>query len=165
MNLMLPLEEVDSQCAGRVVPDHLATGPGRVGRQRPRSDCDERRQGHPRSVQAQRYVSCYEAQGSGNETDADSADYDRFNPFRVGLDHLALTVENPGILEDLKRDLDAAEVRNHGVEEDPETHDGYISFYDPDGIAWELSAILPHVEGESHSRSVTRTLSRGRQIG
>jgi catechol 2,3-dioxygenase-like lactoylglutathione lyase family enzyme len=80
------------------------------------------------------------------ETDSDSATYDRFNPFRVGLDHLALTVENPSILEDLKRDLDAAGVRNNGVEEDPETHDKYISFYDPDGIAWELYSISPHFE-------------------
>src|SRR5947209_994302 len=69
------------------------------------------------------------------ETDSDSAKYDRFNPFRVGLDHLALRVENPSILEDLKRDLDVAKIRNHGIEEDPETHDKYISFYDPDGIA------------------------------
>ena len=75
------------------------------------------------------------------ETDAFSSSYDRFNPFRVGLDHLALAIENPGILEDLKRDLDAAEVRNNGIEEDPETHDKYISFYDPDGIAWELYSI------------------------
>jgi glyoxylase I family protein len=75
------------------------------------------------------------------ETDSDSANYDRFNPFRVGLDHLALTVETPSILEDLKRDLDAAKVRNNGIEEDPETHDKYISFYDPDGIAWELYSI------------------------
>ena len=73
-----------------------------------------------------------------NETDSYSSSYDRFNPFRVGLDHLALAVEDPSILEDLKRDLDAAEVRNNGVEEDPETHDKYISFFDPDGIAWEL---------------------------
>ncbi len=72
------------------------------------------------------------------ETDSYSAKFDRFNPFRVGLDHLALAVESSSILEDLKRDLDAAEVRNNGVEEDPETHDKYISFYDPDGIAWEL---------------------------
>ena len=80
------------------------------------------------------------------ETDSDSSSYDRFNPFRVGLDHLALAVENPGILEDLKRDLDAAEVRNNGVEEDPETHDKYISFADPDGIAWELYSISTHSE-------------------
>src|SRR6266699_4048091 len=35
---------------------------------------------------------------------------DHFDPFRVGLDHLALAVEDPGILADLKRDLDAAGV-------------------------------------------------------
>ena len=75
------------------------------------------------------------------ETDSNSSSYDRFNPFRVGLDHLALAIENPGILEDLKRDLDAAGVRNNGVEEDPVTHSKYISFYDPDGIAWELYSI------------------------
>jgi len=63
---------------------------------------------------------------------------DHFDPFRVGLDHLALAVEDTSTLEDLKRELDAAGVRNNGVEEDPETHDKYISFYDPDGIAWEL---------------------------
>jgi glyoxylase I family protein len=73
-----------------------------------------------------------------------SARNDRFDPFRVGLDHLALAVEDTSILEALKQDLDAAGVRNHGVEEDPETHDKYISFYDPDGIAWELySASTP----------------------
>jgi catechol 2,3-dioxygenase-like lactoylglutathione lyase family enzyme len=80
------------------------------------------------------------------ETDLYSSNFDRFNPFRVGLDHLALAVENPDILEDLKRDLDAAEVRNNGIEEDPETHDKYISFYDPDGIAWELYSISNRFE-------------------
>ncbi|MBV9232150.1 MAG: VOC family protein [Chloroflexi bacterium] len=85
------------------------------------------------------------------ETDEDFANYDRFNPFRVGLDHLALTVENPAILEDLQRDLDAAGVLNHGVEEDPETHDKYISFYDPDGIAWELYSISTPFEEEAPS--------------
>ena len=70
--------------------------------------------------------------------DSPSSSYDHFDPFRVGLDHLALAVEDTSILEDLKRDLDAAGVRNNGVEEDLETQDKYISFYDPDGIAWEL---------------------------
>jgi catechol 2,3-dioxygenase-like lactoylglutathione lyase family enzyme len=70
--------------------------------------------------------------------DSSSPGDDHFDPFRVGLDHLALAVEDPSILEDLKRDLDAAGVRNNGVEEDPETHSKYISFSDPDGIAWEL---------------------------
>ena len=80
------------------------------------------------------------------ETDSSSSSYDRFNPFRVGLDHLALAIEDPSNLEDLKRDLDAAGVRNHGVEEDPETHSEYISFYDPDGIAWELYSVLTRSE-------------------
>src|SRR5438876_7261874 len=70
------------------------------------------------------------------ETDSYSSSYDRFNPFRVGLDHLALAVENPSILEDLKRDLDTAGVRNNGVEDDPESHDKYMSFYDTVGMAW-----------------------------
>ena len=70
--------------------------------------------------------------------DAYSSKNDRFDPFRVGLDHLALAIEDASILEDLKRELDAAGVRNNGIEEDPETHDLYMSFYDPDGIAWEL---------------------------
>jgi glyoxylase I family protein len=74
-------------------------------------------------------------------TDSSSSSPDHFDPFRVGLDHLALAIENPGILEDLQRDLDAAGVRNNGVEEDPASHARYISFYDPDGIAWELYSI------------------------
>ncbi|SRR5258707_13621162 len=74
-------------------------------------------------------------------TDVRSSSDDHFDPFRVGLDHLALAVEDPGTLEDLKRDLDAARIPNNGVEEDPETHDRYISFSDPDGIAWELYSV------------------------
>ena len=73
--------------------------------------------------------------------DSYSSSDDHFDPFRVGLDHLALAVEDTSILEDMKRDLDAAGVRNNGVEEDLETHDKYISFYDPDGIAWELYSV------------------------
>lgn len=70
-----------------------------------------------------------------------SSRHDHFDPFRVGLDHLALAVEDESMLEGMKQDLDAAGVPNHGVEVDPETHDKYISFYDPDGIAWELYSI------------------------
>jgi glyoxylase I family protein len=80
------------------------------------------------------------------ETASSSSSYDHFNPFRVGLDHLALAVEDPGLLEGLKQELDAAGVPNNGVEEDPETHDKYISFHDPDGIAWELYSISTRSE-------------------
>ncbi len=64
-----------------------------------------------------------------------------------GLSHLALAVEDPGALEDLKQELDAARIPNHGVEEDSETHDRYISFSDPDGIAWELYAVATRPDG------------------
>lgn len=75
------------------------------------------------------------------ETDERSSLKDHFDPFRVGLDHLALVVEDQATLEDLKRELDAANVRNNGIEEDLETNDKYICFYDPDGIAWELYSV------------------------
>ena len=75
--------------------------------------------------------------------DAHTPDNDHFDPFRVGLDHLALAVEDSSQLADLQRDLEAAGVRNNGVEEDPATHDLYISCYDPDDIAWELYAVSP----------------------
>ena len=73
--------------------------------------------------------------------DSHSPRDDHFDPFRVGLDHLALAVEDASNLEDMQRELDAAGVRNNGVEEDPGTHRKYISFYDPDGIAWELYSV------------------------
>jgi catechol 2,3-dioxygenase-like lactoylglutathione lyase family enzyme len=70
--------------------------------------------------------------------DTHSSGKDHFDPFRVGLDHIALAIEDSTLLENLQQELDAAGVHNNGVEEDPETHHKYISFYDPDGIAWEL---------------------------
>jgi len=63
---------------------------------------------------------------------------DRFDPFRVGLDHIALTVADSGELDGLKAKLDEASVKNNGVERDELTGGTYIAFYDPDGIAWEL---------------------------
>lgn len=75
--------------------------------------------------------------------DAHTPGEDHFDPFRVGLDHLALAVDPPSQLEEMQRDLDAAGVRNNGVEEDPATHRKYISFYDSDDIAWELYALSP----------------------
>ena len=73
--------------------------------------------------------------------DAHTSGNDHFDPFRVGLDHLALEVSDPSQLEEMQRELDAAAVPNNGVEEDPATHRRYISFYDPDDIAWELYAV------------------------
>ena len=63
---------------------------------------------------------------------------DRFNPFRVGLDHLALAVAAKETLTELKQRLDRAEVSNNGIEDDQATGATSITFYDPDGIAWEF---------------------------
>src|SRR2546427_7448559 len=52
--------------------------------------------------------------------DASSSRNDHFDPFRVGLDHLALAVEDTSILGDLARDLDAAGGLKHGGGEGPE---------------------------------------------
>lgn len=68
---------------------------------------------------------------------------DQFDPFRVGIDHLALAVADPADLDGLAQHLDAAGVRNNGVEDDATTGARYISFYDPDGIAWELYYLPP----------------------
>jgi len=77
------------------------------------------------------------------EAEPGMATGDRFNPHRIGLDHLALAVPDAAALEGLKRQLDAAGVANNGIEHDAAMGGTYISFYDPDGIAWELYAMPP----------------------
>jgi glyoxylase I family protein len=73
-------------------------------------------------------------QGNAPQTHTD----DHFDPFRVGLDHIALEVTSTDELGRMKQEMDQAGVPNHGIEQNPLTHTDYISFYDPDGIAWEL---------------------------
>lgn len=68
----------------------------------------------------------------------------RFDPFRVGLDHIALAVPDTDKLTALKGQLDAANVPHHGIEQDAMTGASYIAFYDPDGIAWELYVMPAH---------------------
>ncbi|HEY2221589.1 VOC family protein [Actinomycetospora sp.] len=61
---------------------------------------------------------------------------DRFDPQRTGLDHLAVTVTDRAALEAWVTHLDA-----QGVEHSPVRDAGYaefVSFADPDGIAWEI---------------------------
>lgn len=77
--------------------------------------------------------------GAADQTRAD----DKFDPYRVGLDHLALAVSDAVALEELRRQLDTSGVRNNGIEADDLTGGTYISFYDPDSIAWELYAMPP----------------------
>jgi glyoxylase I family protein len=80
------------------------------------------------------YGSIIAFRGDAPETDK----RDRFDPYRVGLDHVALGVPDLDALEAMKSGLDAASVPNNGIEPDEFIHGTYISFYDPDGIAWEL---------------------------
>ncbi len=80
------------------------------------------------------YGSSIAFQGNAPQTRAD----DRFDPFRVGLDHVALEVSSVDELGRMKQELDLAGVPNNGIEQNALTHTSYISFYDPDGIAWEL---------------------------
>ena len=61
---------------------------------------------------------------------------DRFDPQRTGLDHLAVTVADQTALEEWIAHLD-----RHGVAHSPVRDAGYaefVSFEDPDGIAWEV---------------------------
>ena len=80
------------------------------------------------------YGSTIAFHGNATQTHAD----DRFDPYRVGLDHVALGVASADVLKDMKRQLDLAGVPNNGVEQETMMPVSYISFYDPDGIAWEL---------------------------
>ena len=82
-----------------------------------------------------------------------TASQDRFDPFRVGLDHLALAVDNAASLDGLKQQLDAAGVRNNGVQDDTRTGARYVAFYDPDGIAWELYATPVPSDTETQERN------------
>ncbi len=63
---------------------------------------------------------------------------DRFDPFRVGLDHFALHVPGADDLPRLVEELDAAGVPHSGIQE--EFGAQFICFKDPDEIPWELFA-------------------------
>jgi catechol 2,3-dioxygenase-like lactoylglutathione lyase family enzyme len=63
---------------------------------------------------------------------------DVFNPFRVGLDHLALACTEEAELQRVAAALTTAGVQNTGVKLDTTLNKEYVAFKDPDGIAWEL---------------------------
>ena len=67
---------------------------------------------------------------------------DRFDPHRVGLDHVSFAVDTVEQLEQMERDLDAAGVPNDGVHDESALNAKGLVFYDPDGIAFELYAYL-----------------------
>jgi len=63
---------------------------------------------------------------------------DVFNPFRAGLDHLALACGDEAELERVAAALASAGVSNTGVKLDPTLNRRYVAFKDPDRIAWEF---------------------------
>jgi len=69
---------------------------------------------------------------------ADTPVDDRFNPCRVGLDHLALACADDDELKRVADALEAAGVDNTGVKLDETLGKRYVAFKDPDRIAWEF---------------------------
>ena len=70
--------------------------------------------------------------------EADSPQEDVFNPFRIGLDHIALACEDESELERVASALSEANVENTGIKTDEVLGKRYIAFKDPDRIAWEF---------------------------
>ena len=70
--------------------------------------------------------------------EADSPKGDTFNPYRVGLDHLALGCEDESELERVAAALKDAGVENTGVKFDQALGKNYVAFKDPDRISWEF---------------------------
>lgn len=63
---------------------------------------------------------------------------DVFNPFRAGLDHVALACAGKRELHRVASALAAASIENTGVKLDSALNREYVAFKDPDRIAWEL---------------------------
>jgi len=63
---------------------------------------------------------------------------DRFDPFRVGLDHIALRCDEEGELERVADALTEAGIWTTGVKTDETLGKRYVAFKDPEGIKWEL---------------------------
>jgi glyoxylase I family protein len=62
---------------------------------------------------------------------------DRFNEFRIGLDHLSFTAPSEQALHDLAERLRTAGSDSNGVERFAPTGNLYVAFRDPDNIQLE----------------------------
>ena len=67
---------------------------------------------------------------------------DRFDPLRVGLDHLSFTVPTRAALDAATRLLDDRGVEHGPIRELVPLGLSFLAFFDPDGIALELTAPL-----------------------
>jgi glyoxylase I family protein len=65
---------------------------------------------------------------------------DRFDPFRVGLDHLSFSVPTRADLDAALRVLDESGVEHGPIRELVPLGLCFLAFFDPDGIALELTA-------------------------
>lgn len=61
---------------------------------------------------------------------------DRFDEFRIGLDHLSFTAPNEAALQSLAEELQASGVDTKGIET-YHTGNKYVAFRDPDNIQLE----------------------------
>ena len=78
--------------------------------------------------------------------DERAAAADRFDPFRVGLDHLSFAVPTRADLDEAARLLDERGVEHGPVRELVPLGLSFLAFFDPDGIALELTAPLSDAE-------------------
>jgi glyoxylase I family protein len=67
---------------------------------------------------------------------------DRFDPFRVGLDHLSFAVDSRADLDTAEALLDRHGVEHGPIREVPAMGMAFLAAFDPDGIALELTAQL-----------------------
>jgi len=67
---------------------------------------------------------------------------DRFDPFRVGLDHLSFAVDSRADLDAAVAFFDERGIEHGPVRELPAMGLAFLAFFDPDGIALELTAQL-----------------------
>ena len=67
-----------------------------------------------------------------------TADDDRFNERRIGIDHLAFGVDDRSTLEGLVERLQAEGSETQGIEHDPVLDRDYVAFRDPDNVQWEF---------------------------
>jgi catechol 2,3-dioxygenase-like lactoylglutathione lyase family enzyme len=66
-----------------------------------------------------------------------AADGDRFDERRIGLDHVAIGVNDRADIDALAARLDAAGVPHGGIQHDA-LGPAMISFRDPDNVQWEF---------------------------
>lgn len=62
----------------------------------------------------------------------------RFSEQRIGMDHVALGVDDRSDLEKVVESLQNARVDTAGIELDPVLGKEYVCFRDPDNVQWEF---------------------------